>query len=467
MLLLVALGCKPPQHYYLTDDSETPVGDSTPSVDTGDGTNPLTHGDPITTYETTSGDFAEWMDAEVLEDGRTVLIGVTGLAIVDTETGEALRLPEGHGDGRAYRLAVDNDIVYMASRADSIRRVDISGDDPVFMDNGPGTQPTTGYHEDISAEGGIVLLGGLDEGLKVLDDTLQTLATVEATSAFGVKKFGDRGLYTDADELVLLDLTDPTNPVELDRLTTAGTGRDIDVEGTRVAVAMGGSGVEIFRLEDDKLLSRGTLTLPGSAFGVDVDGDWAWIAAWETVGLAWLGAGGPVMVGHEDPVQSAMGLGARDGVAVIGDWMNITYMKRAGDFMGPEVHDPGPILYQQGATDPLPVLYTNYGAETLEMELSIGSDWSLSETSLTIEPGASELVTATPGATQTMRIDWTSNDPDEATGHTNLDTATTGVGTTHPDFSLLGFTPPETATDTYSLSDYAGTNVFIAYFTTW
>lgn len=471
-MLLLALACTPTHYFPTADAPSDPASDSAPDSapdsDTGErGEIALESGDPIELTDVYSGDVAEWMDAEILEDGRAAIVGVTGFAMYDTVSREVLHLPEGHGDGRAYRVAVDGTTAWLGTRAESIRKYDLSGENPVPQDLGPNSRPLgDGYHEDISADGGLVALAGIDQGLYLLDDDANVLKVIPGDAVIATKVVGDRVYYTDGEELVLLDVTDTDQPAELDRIELRGTGRDIDVEGEHIVVAMGGSGADVFKVTDDTFTEKGHLDLPGSAFSVDVDGAWAWIAAWEVVGLAWLGEGGPIMVGHEPPTQSAMGLGARDGVALIGDWQYMTVMERTGDKMGPEVHPPNDVIYQSGNDDPLPMVWTNFGAETLEITLSAPAV-TLSETELSLEPGEGKLVTITLGDASTSEVAWSSNDPDEPSGRLMVDSANTGIGTEHLPMTLSGFVPPSQSVETYTLSDYAGKPVFIGYWTTW
>ena len=106
------------------------------------------------------------------------------------------------------------------------------------------------------------------------------------------------------------------------------------------------------------------------------------------------------------------------------------------------------------------------GAETLEITLE-SQGVALSETELSLEPGEGQLMSITLGETATSQIVWSSNDPDEPSGQVLVDSATTGIGTEHAEMTLSGFVPPSQAVETYSLSDYAGKPVFIAYWTTW
>lgn len=449
-----------------TCDSGSPTYDSSPDTDEPEVELPLVLGDPIETVDGELEPYVEWLDAVVIDKTRAIVAGVSGWAWYDLEN--HVRLAE-HSSGRTYRVAVDRDTqrAFFATRADRIVVVDVSTDTPTPVDL-PGWV-TEGFHEDISADGGVVLLGALDEGLVVMDSDLNRLATVPADTAFGVSILDGRGLFADGDELVLLDLSEPSNPVELDRASLRGTGRDIDFDGADVAVAMGGSGVDVFEVVDDALVATGELDVPGSAFGVSLDGDWLWVAAWEVTALAWLGDGGPVVVGHEDPLQSAMGIGAYEGVVAVADWQSLTVLQHNEGLAGPELHDPSPIWVESGSTENVAVVITNWGALELELSLTTTSDFELSTGSLSLSPSGSEVIQLTPPGDQGEQavIDYTSNDPDETSGQIVVRAKSTQIGSTHPDFELLGFTPPETALSTYALSDYLGQVVLLDYFTTW
>ena len=456
------------------DDTDTPADDSGgDSGDSGTDSDPpveeLPHslGDPITTHDSYFMNSREWMDAEVIGTDRAIVAGVSGWAWYDLENTEPL-LEE--FSQRTYRLSLDRDEMraYFATRASNLVVVDVSTDSPTPIEIWV-PKITQGYHEDIAADGGIVLLGGLDEGLIVLDRDLERLATVEATEAFGCALLDDRGLYADGSTLILLDLSNPESPIELDRADLRGTGRDIAYDGTHVAVATGGTGVDVFSVADDALVAEGELDLPGSAFNVALDGDWLWIASWEVVGLAWLGEGGPVMVGHEPPKQSAMGLGVNDGVVAVGDWQNLTVMHHEDGLAGPEFHDVSPIWVDPNSDEPVAVKLTNWGAMDLELELTPTQGYELSSSALTLSPGGSETLQLTPPGDQgeLAVISYTSNDPDEPEGQLTVRSSTTQIGSTHQDFELLGFTPPDTTLEAYQLSDYLGQVVVLVYFTTW
>lgn len=452
-----------------TEDS-TPTGtdsDEPPDSDEPVEEFPHAFGDPITTIDYEFENGVEWMDAVVVDETRAIVAGVSGWAWYDLENLERLVDHRGH---RTYRVTVDTSTerAYFATRSGNIEVADLSTDSPGPVEL-PGPKITQGYHEDIAADGGTVLLGGLDEGLIVLDSDLNRLATISAEEAFGVALLGDRGVYADGDQLILLDMSDPTSPAELSRATLRGTGRDIEMNAAHVAVALGGNGVDVYEVVDDELVLDGTLGLPGSSFGVSLDGDWLWIAAWEVVGLAWLGEGGPIMVGHEPPTQSAMGIGAMGGVVALADWQNFTIMQHEPDLAGPEFHDISPIWVDPSSTDPVAVTFTNYGAFDLELELTPSQGFEFSKSSLTLGAAGSETVQLTPPGDQgdLATVLYTTNDPDEEAGQLTIQSKSTQAGSTHQDFELVGFTPPESSLETYMLSDYAGKVVLLDYFTTW
>lgn len=460
------------------DDGTSKPGDSSPETDTGDppddtGDPPaatLEYGDPITRVGYVKEGFKEWMDAIVVSETRVLAAGVTGIGWYSIEGGTPELLYEDNPH-RTYRLDLDTstDRAYFASRDGPLIIVDdVAEDDPKYTDR--VWLQDMGFHEDIAADGGVVMVGWLSDGLRIFDHDLQAITTIEAEMAFGVALEGDRGLYTDGSALILLDMSHAAEPVELDRTELRTIGRDIAFDGSRIAVALGGEGVDVFDLVDDELVKTGELEVPGSAFGVTLDGDWLWIGAWEVAALAWLGGEEPVIVGHEDPVQSAMGIGAKDGIVAVADWGAMTILQHQDGVGGPEFHDPSPVWIDPNTQETSELEFTNYGAMDMELQVSPTSGWELDEDSLVLAPGESGYLTMTPpiDVPELALFTVTTNDPDEEEITVQVQAKSTQAGSEHADFSLLGYTPPDTGTvETYTLSDYRGTVVLLDYFTTW
>ncbi len=167
-----------------TCDSGSPTYDSSPDTDEPEVELPLVLGDPIETVDGELEPYVEWLDAVVIDKTRAIVAGVSGWAWYDLEN--HVRLAE-HSSGRTYRVAVDRDTqrAFFATRADRIVVVvvDVSTDTPTPVDL-PGWV-TEGFHEDISADGGVVLLGALDEGLVVMDSDLNRLTSPVLLDADG------------------------------------------------------------------------------------------------------------------------------------------------------------------------------------------------------------------------------------------------------------------------------------------
>ena len=159
-------------------------------------------------------------------------------------------------------------------------------------------KPFEGYHEDISMDGERILVGAHDEGAVFFDLELTQLATLPVDDAFAVGLVGDRAVVTHNTTLELWDVSDLDDAQLLDTVEMGGEGRDIAFDGAHLAVGLGGNGVGVYAVEsDDTLVHRGDLEVPGSAFGVSLDGDYLWASAWEETVLAWVGGGEPLPLG--------------------------------------------------------------------------------------------------------------------------------------------------------------------------
>ena len=57
-------------------------------------------------------------------------------------------------------------------------------------------------------------------------------------------------------------------------------GWDLDFDGNRVAVCQGSSGVQLFAIIDDRFMRTQHVDFPMTTYGVALDGDRLWAAAW-------------------------------------------------------------------------------------------------------------------------------------------------------------------------------------------
>jgi len=467
---------------YLIDSAPDDIGttgttadtaDSGDTADTGDtgstGPTTYTYGDPIIelgTYGEPPGGIIlyEWTDAAAIDDDWVIVTGQGGYGIVSMADGELV-----HQENlrRALRVATDGQHAILASRTDGFQLIDVSA--------GPDTRgslefrapPYTTAHEDVDIDGDLVAVGWRSEGLVLLDLSGNLVSTVAAGDAFAVALQPDRLVYTDATALILLDITDPTAPIELDRQTMAGEGRDLSWEGEHVVVGMGGIGTGIWQVVDDTLTHRTDVRTPGSALSVAVDGDRAWIGAWATTALVDLAAEPPVVLGHEAPQDSAMGVAASGGRALVADWFYSTALEAVDGTAGPEIEPTAALYFDQAVASSQAATFENHGVHDLEVTFGTpGAGFEVSDPTITVAPGASgSVVVRWPSDSRppNSTLSWTSNDPDEPSGTVALGPADQGVGTSHEDFSAPGFQLPDTDERIYTLSEARGKVVVLVY----
>jgi len=459
---------------YLTDsapeDGTTPAGDTGPTDDTagtGDTAPPSSDyalGDPVTVLGTSDAGgglgmpiLYEWTDAAAINDEWAITTGQGGYGIISMATGE---LVHQENIRRALRVATDGQNAILATRTDGLMRVDVSA--------GPDTRGTRDFrapelttpHEDVDVSGSLVAVGWRDEGLLILDIEGTLLSTVPAEDAFAVSIEGERLAFTDGGELVLLDIADPSSPVELHRQSMSSEGRDMAWQGAHLVVGMGGAGTSIWRVQDDQLIHRTDIRTPGSALSVAVDGDRAWIGAWEVTALVDLAATPPVVLGHEPPKDSAMGVAASGGRAVVADWFYSTALQATDGVAGPELVVEDALFFDPTQSSTRRLHFENHGA--LDMDVRIdrtGDGYTVSDTAFAVAPGERAVVTVSwpeESRPSTSELSWSSNDPDEPTGTITLQPADQGIGTEHEDFTLPGFQLPDDTERNWTLSDTRG-----------
>lgn len=466
-LLLLLLACaETPCAGPLCDDPiDGGGGDGgTSAGDGGSGAPSWTTGDPITTLGADKGGFYEFVDAEVLDEDWALLVGQGGYAIASLADGSFLSQNEAD---RGYSIGFDDGRAWVGTRYYRLYELDLA--DPTAPTEGRTLDLLGITYSDVDFKDGIIAIAGLEDGLILFDDgDLGELGRLDLPGARGVALLEGRALVSyDADDgpaLALVDLADPSNPTVRAEAALLGTGHDITWEGETAAVAEGGMGVGVFTVGESSLESRAQLDLPGTSMGVDIDGDHLWIGAWEVAAVAWVGAGDPVVLGHEAPTESAMGIGAGHGKAMIADWFHSTALQLEPGLAGAELVLASTLWMEQGSVESYRLPVFNGGALDLELSFTDTTGFSVNQPDLVLAPGerVNLLVQAKGGAT-TSTLGWTSNDPDEGSGSLVIDTAQTGVGSAHPDFSLQSFAWPDTTLSTSRLSDFEGEVVFLAW----
>ncbi|RME24663.1 MAG: hypothetical protein D6798_10675, partial [Deltaproteobacteria bacterium] len=428
---------------------------------------PLDLGDPITTLGTMELGFYEHVDAAVIDEEWAILVGQGGFTIASLDDGH---IDDQYSTDRGYYIGLHDHVAWVGTKYNGLYEVDLTDPtDPRMGRRYPGL--ADGAHMDVDFDGTWILVSWLADGAELVRaDDLTRAGSFDVTSARGAA-LGD-GIALICDEtdegssLVLFDISDPAAPAEVDRAALPGRCHDVAIEGDKVVAAMGGYGIEVLRLDGDSLVDRGQVTLPGTTLGVDIDGDHAWTGSWEVAGLVWIGdESTPVVIGHEEVSESAMGVGAGHGKAMVADWFHATAMQLDPDVAGPELVIPDELPLADGQTDPERLELWNNGAFDLDLTLTVtGGELGVSEESLVLAPGEKRTVLVDPGTRNTGgTISWTSNDPDEPAGNLNVSVAVTQVGEPHVDFELPGFSWPDGELTNSRLSDFEGEVVFLAY----
>lgn len=425
-------------------------------------------GDPIRVVgfdgeQTQSDRLLEWTDAAILSADTGALCGVAGLGLVDLTTGTTRTV---RPNPVCLRMAAHDGVLVASDRQTNIAVLDVS-DPSDIRDLSPIRFLSDDIrHEDVAIHDRRVIVGWHGNGAPIYAVDRGLLGTLPATDAFAVGIHGDRAVISDGVELVLWDITSPADAVELSRVSMPGEGRDMGFDGRRVAVAMGGRGIGVWDVEDDTLVERDVVGVPGAGLSVALDGDDVWVGSWEQTVLLRLTDSGLVSVGHQAARFSAMGVDARDGTALVGDWHGHMTLAREAGVQGPEL-DVGERAFFSERAPAQELRVANHGELPLEWstEASIPG-FRIEPSSVTVGPGETALVRveAEDGGDFRGILRWTSSDADESAGEVRLEPPVTGVGTLHADFSLQGFVWPERDLSTYTLSEQRGRVVVLAYF---
>ncbi|NOY28268.1 MAG: hypothetical protein GXP62_20605 [Oligoflexia bacterium] len=432
----------------------------------------LTEGDPIEVYGSYSNDFelfSEFTGAAIIDDDQAILVGVSGFALANRNDGSWSTTWTGE---RSTRVDVGGDWAWVITGSNGFYPVDLSdiaNPDPWSTMYGAGS-----WTYDVAATDSLVAIAYGADGVwlwraaDLLSNIASPIAVIDADDATAVDIIGDSLAMVDGSTLAMWDISDPTAPTQQDLVDLNAGGMDVAASDDWVAVGLGGSGVQAFSRSDAGLEEVGWFPVPGSATGVALDGDNLWAAAWGIVALARLTPDGVAVLGHEDATESAFGIDARDGMAIVADWFHSTALHQVDGVGGPEVDLAEELWFAQDEEDSERLEIRNYGIFDLTVDLSDpGSPYSVDTTTVTLAPGDTKYVIVdSAGTGGDGTLSWTSNDPDEGSGYISLKRANQSVGSVHSDFNLDGFTWPDPTVDTFSLADTKGKVTFLAYWAT-
>ncbi|MCP4869226.1 MAG: hypothetical protein GY898_10965 [Proteobacteria bacterium] len=152
---------------------------------------------------------------------------------------------------------------------------------------------------------------------------------------------GDRLYVTDDDELIVVDITDPTAAAIVGSPLTSGAPRDVAVEGDRIFVAVGARGVDVFDVGPDGALvevtnlpSDGSSQAVSTSDGVLAVADWSHASMYDVATL--------VRVGTERTrtfpfFEQDLGIVMTGDVAIVAEWEGMHLLRYAPGYVAPDL----------------------------------------------------------------------------------------------------------------------------------
>ena len=402
-------------------------------------------------------EFMEYLDVALLGDGRALLGANNGWSVLDVA---AMRFT--HVDfspaRSVWRVAADPAAgrAYLGTQFDDVKVLDIRSDPPVLERT---LRTWRGWHGDLSADSGRVLVAALDDGAWLIDGgSGETLGQI-STHATAVMLDGDRAWVAGTQTVGLYDLSDPSSPTLLADAALPAPAVDAAGDGDRAVFALGAAGVVGLRFDGTGLTLSPVFDTDGAAYGVAADGEAVWAASWRAVSVGRWTDAGPEWLGEAASPMFAMGVDAQDGTAVAADWMLASRYQGDLSLGGPELRMVERIDLPDAGAQSVSLRVENAGIG----ELSVVWSGEGAPAPLSLCPGASATV-AVEAAAVPLELSYEANDLDESTGVISILESSAGLGTVHTDFTLEAIQAGSAESAPWSLSEYAGELVYIAWF---
>jgi len=248
----------------------------------------------------------------------TVDFGAVAATVLDaTDTTLSVLVPDGARSG--------NVTVTVGGATSNALRFTVLVPPPPVAPAPLGVVAIPGSANAVDANGSVAFVAAGGAGLVMVDVSDPTQPTVGATLAVGtnaedVRVVGGRAYVAGGTVLAIVDVSDPAVPKLLGSADTTGDARDVAVAGNLAAVAESATGIELFDVGDPRAPRRiAGLAIPGSAKGIDLAGSVAVVAA---------GSGGvqvvdvskpasPAVVGAVATPGDARDVVVRDGIAYV------------------------------------------------------------------------------------------------------------------------------------------------------
>jgi hypothetical protein len=220
---------------------------------------------------------------DVRVSGDLAFVSVSGysLDIIDISHPKEPVLIGSVGDVEAKDFDLVGTLVYLAAGYDGLIIIDVSSPSaPVVL----GTYDTPGAAFDVSVVGNIAYIGDYDGGLVVLDVSdagNPVLLAIHETTPGPVTRVyatGQTLFLSNGEGLQTLDVSVPTNPVPLG-FYDSGPFSHVVVAGNAAYLALGFTGILIVDVSDPSQPTLlGSVNTPGEAHGIHVVGNTAYVA---------------------------------------------------------------------------------------------------------------------------------------------------------------------------------------------
>ncbi len=442
-----------------------------------------------------TGNAAEAVDVDISRNGQyAVLCGGFGARINDVSdpenpTAVASATQRCQRSAWGEVLADGTHVLYLAHHGDSwvttpgLTTVHLSPEGGVSY---PDTESTPGVlYEGLRWHDGHLYVATHAGGVRVYltdpEDGVATLLTVVPgfTNAWklDVGGPGNDWLYVADDvRLQVVDISEPAQAAIVGGIDLGARGRDVDVEGDRAYVAIGGAGVEVLDISEPAAPTRiATIALEGSAQGVHAQDDrlavaaWRYVALYDTTSLKLIGTEQTRGAGA---FEQDFGVDFRGDHLFVAEWERLYVLRYRPGYVSPDLWITDELFdFPAGEEGRRTTEILNRGPLPLQISsitTTAPESLSLSASSLTLEPGErTDLeITYTPPAPDlsSHSLQLETNDVDPNQGSASLliriaESSQVGVGDTiGPEW---GFLDPTGQGDVMNLR---GKVVFLAYF---
>ncbi len=264
-------------------------------------------------------------DVFVDDNHAYIAEGDSGLQVVDiSDPTDPDNVSDYDTPGIAVGVFVSGDYAYVADGGynQGLQVVDIS--DPENPTNA-SYYYTSDYAYSVFVDGNFAYIADGEAGLQIVNITDPVDPTLAGSYGYNINDardvfvLGDYAYFVDISSLIVLDISDPTNPTYKGNFTTRGYAYGVFVDGDYAYIADGDSGLTVADISDPSNPTfAGFYDTEGEAWDVFVESNFAYVASDGDFGLT--------VVNISDPIQPAYAASYNisnydhEGVFVDGDY---------------------------------------------------------------------------------------------------------------------------------------------------